>query len=146
MILLPGNNRGHKKGKGCPPSGRRSRRSHLGVFNVSVVLALVFAGYLPTTQAVSDSTNHLVHEDPATRTLSHTVREDHSPPTTAGDASFSSSATILGPNAGFLLGGEDQQQNLDAAFQAPLIQADGTVNAQKKDDVSINEKVRNHDD
>jgi hypothetical protein len=100
-----------------------------------VVLALVFAGYLPTTQAVSDSTNHLVHKDPATRTLSHTIREDHSPPT-AGDASFSStSATILGPNAGFLLGGEDQQQNLDAAFQAPLIQADGTVNAQKKDDV-----------
>ena len=157
MILLPGNNRGHKKGKGCPPNaGRRSRRSHLRVFNIFVVLALVFAGYLPATQAVSDSTNHLVHEGPATRTLSHTIRDNDSAPaafsTTAtiaatGDASFSGSATVV-PNAGgVLLGGEDQQQHLDAAFQAPLIQADTTVNVQQgKDVVSINEKVRNHDD
>jgi hypothetical protein len=154
MILLPGNNRGHKKGKGCPPNaGRRSRRSHLRVFNIFVVLALVFAGYLPTTQAVSDSTDHLVHEGPATRTLYDSAPTAFSTITatiaTTGDASFSVSSATVVPNAGgFLLDGEDQQQHLDAAFQAPLIQAeDTTVNVQQgKDVVSINEKVRNHHD
>ena len=151
MILLPRSNRGHNKGKGCDPCGR-SRRSHL--LNISMVLSLVFgACYLSTTQAVSDSTNHLLKGPAARTTLSRTMSEDDSPPaafigsiTAAGDTSSSSSATI-GPNAGFLSGGEeDQHQHLDAEFPpAPLIQADSPVNVHGKDDVSINDKVRNHD-
>ena len=114
----------------------------------------MFAGYLPATQAVSDSTNHLVHEGPATRTLYDSAPTAFSTitatiATTGEDASFSVSSATVVPNAGgLLLGGEDQQQHLDAAFQAPLIQAeDTTVNVQQgKDVVSINEKVRNHHD
>ena len=145
MILLPRNNRGHNKGKGCPPCGR-SRRSHL--FNISVVLVLVFACNLPTTQAVSDSTNHLL-KGHATRNLSRTITsEDDSPPgaftvtsAAAGDASSSGSSTTFGFN-GLLSGGEDQQQHLDADFPAPLIQADSLVNVQGKDNIS--NKVRHH--
>ena len=151
MILLPRNNCGYNKGKDCPPCGR-SRKSLL-FFNISVILlSLVFAGYLTTTQAASDSTNHLVHEGPAARIISHTIREDDSPPAdftgtvaAAGDEGDSSSSSAKFGLNGLLLAGEDQQQHLDAAIHIPLIQADSTVNVQGKDDISINDKVRNHD-
>jgi len=139
---------GCTKGKGCPPCGRSSRRkSH--IFNISaVVLLLLLACYLPTTEAISDSTNHFL-KAPATRTLPRTISEDDSPPAAftgsvaaSGDASSSSSSAMFGPN-GLLVGGEDQHQHLDAEFQSPLvIQADSTKIVQGIDDVSINDKVR----